>query len=74
MVVLAATFTSTNPDLHNLISEAELLRLMDRTIKFLKLSDDISPVLKYDAEILQTVRANLFPAQASSSKSSFSGR
>jgi hypothetical protein len=66
MLVLAATF---NADLKStttgkpLVEEPELKRLLDRTVRFLKLNEAISPTLERDAKILEHVRCGLFPTQ-----------
>ena len=39
---------------------AELKRLLGRTIRFLKLSEEISPTLKRNAKILEHIRVTLF--------------
>ena len=57
MLVLAGTY---NSELSSLVDGAELERLLDRTIRFLKLSEDISLTLKRDAKILEHIRATLF--------------
>jgi hypothetical protein len=57
MLVLAGTY---NSELSSLVDGAELERLLDRTIRFLKLSEEISPTLKCDAKILEHIRVTLF--------------
>ena len=59
-MVLAATYSSTNPELKALVDERTIRMLFDRTIKFLRLSENISPVLKRDAEVLEYARKKLF--------------
>ena len=58
MLVLAATFRS---ELRYLIPEEELLRLLSRTIRFLKYSEAISPTLRQDAKVLSSIKNKLFP-------------
>ena len=57
MLVLAGTY---NSELSCLVDGAELERLLDRSIRFLKLSEEISPTLKRDAKILEHIRVTLF--------------
>lgn len=73
MLVLAATY---NSDLSYLVDENILRELFERTLKFLKLSDGVSPILRYDAEILRHVRATIFPDSygSNSAASSFSSK
>ena len=61
MLVLSATYTSSIPELSSLVSERTLRELFDRTIKILLEHEEISPVLKHDARILEVVRSNIFP-------------
>ena len=74
MLVLAATY---NAELMSsvtgkpLVESNELRRLFDRTIRFLKLSEAISPTLERDAKILEHVRHTLFSVQISSAHTSF---
>jgi hypothetical protein len=74
MLVLAATYnaelTSFTTGKH-LVETTELKRLFDRTIRFLKFSEAISPTLERDAKILEHVRQTLFSNQASSANTSF---
>ena len=58
VLVLAGTY---NSDLSSLIDGATLRRLIDRTIRFLRYSEAISPTLKHDAEILEHIQSRLFP-------------
>jgi hypothetical protein len=75
MLVLAATFnaelTSTATG-KPLVEAPELKKLLDRTIRFLKLSEAISPTLERDAKILEHVRHALFSNQSFSATTSFS--
>jgi len=57
MLVLAGTYKS---ELSSLVDGAELERLLDRTIRFLKLSEPISLTLKRDATILEHIKVTLF--------------
>jgi hypothetical protein len=57
MLVLAGTY---NSELSSLVDGTELERLLDRTIRFLKLSEEISPTLKRDGKILEHIRVTLF--------------
>jgi hypothetical protein len=57
VLVLAGTY---NSELSCLVDGAELEKLLDRTIRFLKLSEEISPTLKCDAKILEHIRVTLF--------------
>jgi hypothetical protein len=76
MLVLSATYTSSLPELSSLVSEKTLRELFDRTIKILLEHENISPVLRNDARILQHVRSNVFPNSypSVSMSSSFSSR
>ena len=56
MLVLAATYRSSNPELSKLVNKQELLRLLDRTIHFLRRLKNISETLKEDSRILEVVR------------------
>ena len=69
ILVLAATYNASNPQLSQLIDERTMRGLLNRTIGFLKLNENISPTLKYDAEILQDIKRNLFPESSSASTS-----
>lgn len=64
MLVLAATY---NSELSSLVDGKQLKQLLDRTIRFLKLSEAISPSLQRDAQLLEYIRATLFTNQPSSS-------
>jgi hypothetical protein len=57
MLVLAGTY---NSELSSLVDGAELERLLDRTIRFLKLTEKMSPTLNRDAKILEHIRVTLF--------------
>lgn len=74
MLVLAATYKS---DLSYLVKREILEALLDRTIVFLKFSEDISPTLHKDAQVLTKIRDNIFkednPQQSISTNSSFRG-
>ena len=71
VLVLAAVHNSTNPEISRLVPEHDLRRLLDRTISFIGMSANISPVLAEDANILRTIRTKLFP-DATSTDVSFS--
>jgi hypothetical protein len=74
MLVLAATYNAELTSLATgkpLVETNELKRLFDRTIRFLKLSEAISPTLERDAKILEHVRQTLFSNQVSSAHASF---
>ena len=63
MLVLAATYNAKLSSLATskpLVEAEELEKLFNRTIRFLKLNEAISPTLKRDAEILECVRRTLF--------------
>lgn len=68
-LVLAATY---NSDLSHLVDGKQLKTLLDRTIRFLKLSEAISPTLERDAKLLEHIRATLFPNHGFSASTSFS--
>jgi hypothetical protein len=67
---------SSIPELSSLVSERTLRELFDRTIKILQEHENISPVLKMDARILQHVRSTVFPSDypGASLVSSFSSK
>ena len=74
MLVLAATYNAELTSSANgkpLVETNELKRLFERTIRFLKLSEAISPTLERDAKILEHVRHALFSNQVSSVNTSF---
>ncbi|EXJ75519.1 uncharacterized protein A1O5_00025 [Cladophialophora psammophila CBS 110553] len=75
MLVLYATYTSPHPGLSSLVQEDVLRRLHDRTVRILRESENISPVLAKDLKILEHVRMKVFPSSAyppASTGSSFS--
>ncbi|EXJ63224.1 hypothetical protein A1O7_03671 [Cladophialophora yegresii CBS 114405] len=77
MLVLYATFTSPHPGLSSLVQEDVLRRLHDRTVRILRESEAISPVLAKDLKILEHVRRQVFPPSnypPGSTASSFSNR
>ena len=65
MLVLAATYNSDIPELSSLVHREELRGLLTRTINFLQYSQDVSPTLRHDAYILETIHDRLFPPSAS---------
>jgi hypothetical protein len=74
MLVLSATYHAELTSLTTgkpLVETNELKRLFDRTIRFLKLSEAISPTLERDAKILEHIRHALFSNQVSSANTSF---
>lgn len=74
MLVLAATYNTeltSSATGKPLVETNELKRLFDRTIRFLKLSEAISPTLERDAKILEHVRHVLFSNLVSSVNTSF---
>lgn len=66
MLVLCATYNSDIKALSDLVPKKALVDLLDRTIRFLRLSKDISPVLAKDAELLEHIKATLFPSPRAS--------
>jgi hypothetical protein len=74
MLVLAATYNAELTSLATgkpLVETNELRRLFDRTIRFLKLSEAISPTLERDAKILEHVRQTLFASPVWSAPANF---
>ena len=74
MLVLSATYNAELTSLATgkpLVEANELKRLFDRTIRFLKLSEAISPTLERDAKILEHVRSTLFSNPIASANTSF---
>jgi hypothetical protein len=74
MLVLAATYNAeltSSATGKPLVETNELKRLFERTIRFLKLSEAISPTLERDAKILEHIRHTLFANQVSSANNSF---
>jgi hypothetical protein len=57
MLVLAAMYMSS---LHELVDPYDLKRLLDRTIRFLRKSENISPSLREDARILTEIFHKIF--------------
>jgi hypothetical protein len=57
MLVLAATYMSS---LSELIKRSTLQRLLQRTIRFLLRSENISPTLRADAKILTEIYQRIF--------------
>jgi hypothetical protein len=64
MLVLSATHMS---GLNELVDRHDLRRLLLRTINFLLKSQDISPSLKADADILAEIYRKIFDKSPSSS-------
>lgn len=64
VLVLAATFNSSNSQLRSLVPEEKLRFLLMRTIEFLDDKASISPALGKDAQILRHVQTKLFPSSS----------
>lgn len=76
MLVLSAVYNSVSPEISSMVSEKTMRELYDRTIRILVDNENISPVLKQDAKILQHVRSYVLngPHPSSGASSSFSSR
>ena len=53
ILVLAATYCT--PHLRHLVPKEDLIRLIDRTNRFLRMQKNVSDTLEQDARILETV-------------------
>lgn len=56
VLVLIATLNSA---LSNLVKEEEVFSLLRRTIRFLRLYEDLSPLLEYDRSVLEHLQIRL---------------
>lgn len=71
MLVLSATYNTgltSSTTGEPLVEAGELMRLFDRTIRFLKVNEAISPTLGLDADILKHIQHTLFPNELQNRK------